>query len=81
MDPQWLFEKLGVVGVMLGAMFYDRKRLLDELAKRDARIEELTARLLENDASQVRENIERELTTLAHLQSILQLLEKWEARQ
>ncbi|MBR9840252.1 MAG: hypothetical protein GYB50_20515 [Rhodobacteraceae bacterium] len=70
MSLEWWVESFGTVGLMLAAMVYDRRRLIEDLQRRDQRIEDLTERLIERSQHALDEQIRREEKTIAHLETL-----------
>ncbi|WP_289150273.1 hypothetical protein [uncultured Salipiger sp.] len=70
MTMDWWVERFGTIGLMLAAMVWDRHRLLEDLKRRDQRIEELADRLIEQSQKSLDEQIQREVKTIAHLEQI-----------
>lgn len=70
MDFHWLVEQFGTIGLMLGAMVYDRARLLKELSDKQERIDRLTDRLIESSQRHLEGSIEREVSTMTYLEKI-----------
>lgn len=70
MSLEWWVESFGTVGLMLAAMVYDRRRLIEDLQRRDQRIEDLTERLIERSQHGLDEQIRREEKIIAHLETL-----------
>ena len=70
MSPEWWVERFGTIGLMLLAMVYDRRRLLEDLQRRDKRIEKLTDMLIDRSQHALDEQIRREEKTIAYLETL-----------
>ena len=74
MDAQWFFEQFGTLGLMLGALLYDRKLIKKELADEREKNAQLTDRLIEASKEHLDGAITREVSTLSALERITERL-------
>ena len=76
MDVQWFFEQFGALGLMLGALIYDRKLIRKELAEEREKNAQMTERLIEASEKHLDGAIQREVSTLSALERITEGLRK-----
>lgn len=72
MDLDWWVERFGAMGIMLAGLLWDRTRLLADIRDRDARINDLTDKLIDQSTAGLAESIRREQQTLSQLETIAQ---------
>lgn len=74
MDPTWLFDQFGTIGLMLAAMLWDRTRLLRQIELMTVRMDVLTDRLIEQAQMGIDQRITQERASVETMERMVRAL-------